>query len=81
MKWLMVEQERTEKSGGGGRRVLSEMASSSAANQSPRPNIEVAPNYIPYPTALAKYEDVVITPKLFMDTLEKLHATMGTKFM
>ncbi|KAF7130380.1 hypothetical protein RHSIM_Rhsim10G0199300 [Rhododendron simsii] len=81
MKWLMVEQERTEKSGGGGKRVLSEMASSSAANQSPRPNIEVAPNYIPYPTALAKYEDVVITPKLFMDTLEKLHATMGTKFI
>ncbi|KAG5531317.1 hypothetical protein RHGRI_026061 [Rhododendron griersonianum] len=75
------QEERTEKSGGGGRRVLSEMASSSAANQSPRPNIEVAPNYIPYPTALAKYEDVVITPKLFMDTLEKLHATMGTKFM
>ncbi|XP_058180933.1 high mobility group B protein 15 isoform X2 [Rhododendron vialii] len=75
------QEERTERSGGGGKRVLSEMASSSAANQSPRPNIEVAPNYIPYPAALAKYEDVVITPKLFMDTLEKLHATMGTKFM
>lgn len=75
----MVEQERTGKIGVGSKGVLLEMASSSAANQSPK--IEVTPNYIPYPTPLAKYEDVVITQKLFMDTLEKLHAMMGTKFM
>ncbi|RDX97866.1 High mobility group B protein 15, partial [Mucuna pruriens] len=35
----------------------------------------------PYPPPLAKYEDVVANPKLFMFTLEKLHASMGTKFM
>ncbi|KAK7281500.1 hypothetical protein RIF29_09555 [Crotalaria pallida] len=34
-----------------------------------------------YPTPLAKYEEVTTNPKLFMLTLEKLHASMGTKFM
>lgn len=34
-----------------------------------------------YPAPLAKYEDVVADPKLFLHTLEKLHASMGTKFM
>ena len=54
------------------------MASTSAANQSPVPK---SSNYFPYPAPLARYEDVVVSPKLFMDTLEKLHAAMGTKFM
>ncbi|PSS35689.1 High mobility group B protein [Actinidia chinensis var. chinensis] len=54
------------------------MASTSAANQSP---VRKSSNYFPYPAPLARYEDVVVSPKLFMDTLEKLHATMGTKFM
>ncbi|XP_047318364.1 high mobility group B protein 15-like [Impatiens glandulifera] len=35
----------------------------------------------PYPPPLARYEDVMVDRNLFMDTLEKLHVTMGTKFM
>lgn len=42
---------------------------------------ETSPNYHPYPASLAKYDDVAINPNLFMSTLEKLHASMGTKFM
>ncbi|TKY64740.1 High mobility group B protein 15 [Spatholobus suberectus] len=44
---------------------------------------EVAPVPMsqPYPSPLAKYKDVVANPKLFMSTLEKLHSSMGTKFM
>ncbi|XP_058093627.1 high mobility group B protein 15-like isoform X2 [Magnolia sinica] len=42
---------------------------------------DLPPNYCPYPPPLAKYEEVLSNGKLFMDTLEKLHATMGTKFM
>ncbi|KAK7295847.1 hypothetical protein RJT34_18759 [Clitoria ternatea] len=34
-----------------------------------------------YPAPLATYEEVVANPNLFMFTLEKLHASMGTKFM
>ncbi|KAF6163107.1 hypothetical protein GIB67_013806 [Kingdonia uniflora] len=34
-----------------------------------------------YPTPLATYEEVKANPNLFMSTLEKLHATMVTKFM
>ncbi|XP_008813622.2 high mobility group B protein 15-like [Phoenix dactylifera] len=42
----------------------------------------IAPaNYKPYPKPLAKYEEVIANPKLFRETLEKLHATLGTKFM
>ncbi|KAK1271465.1 High mobility group B protein 15 [Acorus gramineus] len=37
--------------------------------------------YHPYPPPLAKYEEVVANPQLFKETLEKLHSTMGTKFM
>lgn len=42
---------------------------------------EASSNYHPYPSPLAKFDDVAASPKLFMDTLEKLHASMGTKFM
>lgn len=45
------------------------------------PMKETYPNYHPYPASLAKYDDVAINPSLFMSTLEKLHASMGTKFM
>lgn len=31
--------------------------------------------------SLASYKDVAANPKLFMETLEKLHAKLGTKFM
>ncbi|KAI8004779.1 hypothetical protein LOK49_LG08G02430 [Camellia lanceoleosa] len=73
--------ERTEEGGGGKGKLAMASSSSAAANQSPTPKKEAAPTYLPYPPPLAKYEDVVINPKLFLDTLEKLHATMGTKFM
>lgn len=57
-------------------------ASSSTAKQTPLPIKQAPPlQYHPYPPPLAKYEDVVASPRLFMDTLGKLHATMGTKFM
>lgn len=35
----------------------------------------------PFPSPLAKYEDVVQDVNLFMHTLEKLHRFMGTRFM
>ncbi|XP_077228760.1 high mobility group B protein 15-like [Tasmannia lanceolata] len=38
-------------------------------------------NFHPYPLPLAKYEEVTANAKLFMETLEKLHAALGTKFM
>ncbi|XP_020577918.1 high mobility group B protein 15-like [Phalaenopsis equestris] len=38
-------------------------------------------NYQAYPEALASYQDVVESKKLFMESLEKLHRAMGTKFM
>lgn len=56
------------------------MASSSAEN-SPVPLRIAPPNYHPYPPPLATYENVVGSPQLFMDTLQKLHAAMRTKFM
>ncbi|KAL0376918.1 UNVERIFIED_CONTAM: High mobility group B protein 15 [Sesamum calycinum] len=40
-----------------------------------------APSYHPYPPPLATYEDVLGSRELFLDTLKKLHASMGTKFM
>ncbi|XP_038723572.1 high mobility group B protein 15-like [Tripterygium wilfordii] len=57
------------------------MASTSLSKQSPLPMKVAALNYIPYPQPIASYEDVVALDNLFMDTLEKLHAAMGTKFM
>uniref|UniRef100_A0A1S3XEA0 High mobility group B protein 15-like n=2 Tax=Nicotiana TaxID=4085 RepID=A0A1S3XEA0_TOBAC len=56
------------------------MASSSAEN-SPVPLRVAPPNYHPYPPPLATYENVVASPQLFMDTLQKFHAAMRTKFM
>ncbi|KDP39367.1 hypothetical protein JCGZ_01124 [Jatropha curcas] len=57
------------------------MASTSCAKQSTVLMKEPVMNYIQYPAPLARYEDVTANPKLFMATLEKLHASMGTKFM
>ncbi|KAF8388418.1 hypothetical protein HHK36_027087 [Tetracentron sinense] len=48
---------------------------------SPWPLIEAPRNIVTIPPPLAKYEDVKANRELFMDTLEKLHATVGTKFM
>ncbi|XP_055813873.1 high mobility group B protein 15-like [Solanum dulcamara] len=56
------------------------MTSSSAEN-SPVPLRVAPPNYHPYPSPLVTYENVVASPQLFMDTLQKLHAAMRTKFM
>ncbi|KAJ0093998.1 hypothetical protein Patl1_25993 [Pistacia atlantica] len=55
------------------------MASTSCAKQSPLPMKEPPSTYYSYP--FPRYEDIVASPKLFMSTLEKLHATMGTKFI
>ncbi|KAK8494179.1 hypothetical protein V6N12_044595 [Hibiscus sabdariffa] len=57
------------------------MTSTSFAKQNVVPLKEPVSSYTPYPPALARYEDVVACPELFLATLEKLHATMGTKFM
>lgn len=80
---MMGEQGKTEEGGGGGGGGGKElgMTSQSSANQSPSLRNETVSNYHPYPPPLAKYEDIVSSPKLFMGTLEKLHAVMGTKFM
>ncbi|XP_011045686.1 PREDICTED: high mobility group B protein 15 [Populus euphratica] len=38
-------------------------------------------SYVQYPAPGATYEDVIVSTNLFMETLEKFHAAMGTKFM
>ncbi|GAB4844087.1 High mobility group B protein 15 [Ancistrocladus abbreviatus] len=73
----MVEQGKTNEGGGGKMAVTS----SFGGNQSPFPSKVASSIYHQYPPPLAKYEDVVANRRLFMDTLEKLHAAMGTKFM
>ena len=59
------------------------MASASCVSKSPLPmkDAAAASGYCLYPPPLARYEEVANNPKLFMSTLEKLHASMGTKFM
>lgn len=57
------------------------MESTSYAQQTPLPLKEPASGFNPYPPPLARYEDVIANPKLFMSTLENLHAAMRTKFM
>ncbi|KAJ4968019.1 hypothetical protein NE237_014720 [Protea cynaroides] len=78
----MVERERgTEDQGPSCRRDLAMVPSSSAHYAKPFPLKEAPPSYRPYPPPLAKYQNVVADRNLFMDSLEKLHGTMGTKFM
>ncbi|GMH08033.1 hypothetical protein Nepgr_009873 [Nepenthes gracilis] len=76
----MLEQGQTEEGGGsgGGKGAV---PSSSGGNQSPLTGKVASSCHHHYPPALAKYEDVVADPALFVDTLRKLHAAMGTKFM
>ncbi|KAJ6734489.1 HIGH MOBILITY GROUP B PROTEIN 15 [Salix purpurea] len=57
------------------------MASTSCAKQSPTLLNEPVMNNVQYPTPGATYEDVIVSPNLFMETLEKFHAAMGTKFI
>ncbi|XP_047945347.1 high mobility group B protein 15-like [Salvia hispanica] len=42
---------------------------------------QASSTYHSYPPPLAAYEDVVCSRDLFMDSLRKLHISMGTKFM
>ncbi|PNX70437.1 high mobility group B protein 15-like, partial [Trifolium pratense] len=56
------------------------MASTSCVTKSPLPMKETALSHGEYPPAMATYEEVVDNPKLFMLSLEKLHALMCTKF-
>ncbi|KAJ1385815.1 High mobility group box domain [Sesbania bispinosa] len=53
------------------------MASTSCVSKSPLPMTEAASSSSVYPPPVAKYEEVVSNSKLFMFTLEKLHAAMG----
>ncbi|XP_014510925.1 high mobility group B protein 15 [Vigna radiata var. radiata] len=57
------------------------MASTSGVGNSSILIKDVASNFRAYPLPLAKYEEVVDNSQLFMFTLEKLHASMGTKYM
>lgn len=57
------------------------MASTSSGGKTPLLVREASSNFRPYPQLDGKYEDVAADPKLFMDNLKKLHASMGTKFM
>ncbi|KAL0349179.1 UNVERIFIED_CONTAM: High mobility group B protein 15 [Sesamum angustifolium] len=61
---------------GGGEGEKFQVQSSFAVNA-----CQPAPSYHPYPPPLATYEDVLGSRELFLDTLKKLHASMGTKFM
>ncbi|KAL4387392.1 hypothetical protein GQ457_09G016690 [Hibiscus cannabinus] len=54
------------------------MASTSFAKQTMKKPVC---SYTLYPPPLARYEEVTACPKLFMDTLENLHVSMGTKFI
>nr|DAD23948.1 TPA_asm: hypothetical protein HUJ06_025411 [Nelumbo nucifera] len=76
----MVERGREAEERVGGKRELTAV-SPSTYYDSPLPIREAPPNFHLYPPALAKYQDVVANPTLFMDTLQKLHAAMETKFM
>ncbi|KAL0456739.1 UNVERIFIED_CONTAM: High mobility group B protein 15 [Sesamum latifolium] len=69
---MMVEQGMS----GGGEGEKFQVQSSFAVNA-----CQPAPSYHPYPPPLATYEDVLGSRELFMDTLKKLHVSMGTKFM
>ncbi|XP_042514660.1 high mobility group B protein 15-like isoform X2 [Macadamia integrifolia] len=79
----MVERGRgTDEQSPSCRRDLAIVSSSSSAcYASPLPVKEAPSNFRPYPSPLAKYQDVIADRKLFMDSLENLHSTMGTKFM
>ncbi|CAI8601547.1 unnamed protein product [Vicia faba] len=57
------------------------MASTSCVMKSPLAMKETGSSCGQYPPPMATYEEVVDNPKLFLHSLEKLHATMGTKFM
>ncbi|KAK4425261.1 High mobility group B protein 15 [Sesamum alatum] len=69
---MMIEQGMS----GGGEGEKFQVQSSFAVSA-----CQPAPSYHPYPPPLATYEDVLASRELFMDTLKKLHASMGTKFM
>ncbi|PON31538.1 ARID DNA-binding domain containing protein [Parasponia andersonii] len=75
----MVEQ-RTEETWGGQKELA--MASTSSGSKTPLAAVrEASSNFRLYPQLPGRYEDVAADPKLFMDTLENLHASMRTKFM
>ncbi|KAL2323856.1 hypothetical protein Fmac_022914 [Flemingia macrophylla] len=57
------------------------MASTSCTGNTSLPVKDAASSYHAYPLPLAKYEEVIDNSQLFMFTLEKLHTSMGTKFM
>ncbi|XP_059277956.1 high mobility group B protein 10-like [Lycium ferocissimum] len=57
---------------------------SSSADQNTQVLVRVAPKnyqYPPYPPPLAIYKNIEASPEVFVDTLKKLHASLGTKFM
>ncbi|CAN6447868.1 unnamed protein product [Victoria cruziana] len=47
----------------------------------PLPLRQAESTFKAYPPPVATYEEVIANPKLFMDSLEKLHSSMRTKFM
>ncbi|OVA03641.1 ARID/BRIGHT DNA-binding domain [Macleaya cordata] len=80
----MVEPGRKSEEEGVSRRrkeIMSISSSSPATCYKGKDKASPPPNYYDYPPPLQKYEVVASNPKVFMETLKKLHATMGTKFM
>lgn len=63
----MVVEQGEEGIGGGGDKLP--------------PQTAAASTYHSYPPPLTTFEDVVCSRELFMDSLKKLHISMGTKFM
>ncbi|PIA36054.1 hypothetical protein AQUCO_03400154v1 [Aquilegia coerulea] len=77
--------ERADTSGSSGKELALLPSSSAVPSSSSYPamaaDVVTSSKYYVYPQPLAKYEDIVANPKVFMNTLENLHATMRTKFM
>ncbi|KAF5192650.1 High mobility group b protein [Thalictrum thalictroides] len=77
--------EKADASGSSSGKELALLPCSSAVPSSSYPamsaDVAASSKHYVYPQPLAKYEDIVANPKVFMNTLENLHATMRTKFM
>ncbi|CAA6659799.1 unnamed protein product [Spirodela intermedia] len=73
----VVEEKVAEK----GKQLATGISSSPLTPMAQKDAASDANNYNPYPPPVAKYEEVIADRELFIKSLEKLHATLGTKFM
>ncbi|KAL5702648.1 hypothetical protein ACHQM5_027840 [Ranunculus cassubicifolius] len=77
-----MENEKAEVNGSTGKELALLTCSAGPSSSYAAISADVAPSkFYVYPEPLAKYEEIVANPNVFMTTLEKLHAAMRTKFM